>query len=114
MPCCTCVFFFTPILISSFVFLKVTEPFVDDLYLFQTDIIGFAHALYHYKCIHGSLVNCPAAKWLVDGVPSEYLSPSDEVEVMNNYDQFLVFWRECVTHLYREYVIEVESDEDED
>ena len=52
--------------------------------------------------------------WQVKGIPSEYLSPSDEVEAMNNYEEFLVFWRECVAHLYREYVLGDESDEDED
>jgi len=92
----------------------MTDLALDDLMAFQSNIIGFAHALYHYKCIHGSLEGCPAVMWQVKGIPSEYLSPSDEVEAMNNYEEFLVFWRECVEHLYGEYVLGAESDEDED
>lgn len=77
----------------------------DDLRLAQTNFNSFLVPIFHYWKIHGSLNKLNYISWLVEGTPSEYIAPPDEIEVMrNNYDDFRSFRLSLISHLHKAYV----------
>lgn len=68
--------------------------------------------LYHYMKMEGSFSDLPFLRWIFEGVPKEYISPPQEIEVMNNFHEFHEFRQKMITHLYKEYVEDWGSDED--
>ena len=68
--------------------------------------------LYHYMKMGGSFRNLPFLQWIFEGVPKEYIAPPQEIEVMNNIHDFHEFRQNMITHLYKKYVEDWDSDED--
>jgi len=50
---------------------------------------------------------------IFEGVPKEFIAPPDHIEVMNDFHSFHEFRQSVITHLYREYVENWESEEED-
>ena len=80
--------------------------------MFATHTMSLWFPLYHYMKMGESFSDLPYLQWIFEGVPKEYLSPPQEIEVMNNMHDFHEFRQMMITHLYKEYVEDWGSDED--
>jgi len=81
--------------------------------MFASHTMNFWIPLYHYLKMGGSFKDLSTHGWIFDGVPKEYIAPPQEIEVMNDFQSFHEFRQIMITHLYKEYVEEWESREDE-
>ena len=68
--------------------------------------------LYHYMKMGGLFSDLPFLQWIFEGVPKEYIAPPQEIEVMNDFHAFHEFRQMMITHLYKKYVEDWESDDD--
>ena len=60
--------------------------------------------LYHYMKMGGTFSDLQFLPWISKGVPMEYVSPPQVIEVMNNIHDFHEFRQKMITHLYKKYV----------
>lgn len=81
--------------------------------MFASHAMKFWIPLYHYMKMGGSFSELCAHDWLHEGIPIKYVAPSDDIEVMNDFCSFHEFRQTMITHLYKEYVEEWESMEEE-
>lgn len=61
----------------------------------------------------GSFRDLSTHQWIFDGIPKEYIAPSDEIEVMNDFHAFHEFRQSVISHLYKTYVEEWDSEDEE-
>jgi hypothetical protein len=80
--------------------------------VFASHTMNIWYPLYHYWKMVGSFRELPFLEWVFDGVPKEYTAPPNDIEVMNNMDDFHEFRQTMITYLYKEYVEEWDSDDD--
>ena len=80
-------------------------------FMFTSHTMNIWFPLYHYWKMGGSFGELCFHDWIFNGVPKEYTTPSDEVEVMNNPHEFHEFRQDMITHLYKTYVEEWDDDE---
>lgn len=83
-------------------------------FMFASQCTNFFASIYHYKKINGDIMSIPMVTWITKGIPSEYLSPPGEIDVMNHMDDFHEFRQKMITHMYQEYVVDWNRDEDVD
>ena len=81
--------------------------------MFASHTMNFWIPLYHYLKMGGSFRDLSTHGWIFDGVPKEYIAPPQEIEVMNDFQSFHEFRQMMITHLYKEYVENWGSNEDE-
>lgn len=82
--------------------------------MFSSHLNNILFPLYHYYKMEGSFSDLPILEWLINGFPEKHMTPPDEYEVMNNYKDFCKFRREMITHLYQEYVVGFDEDEEDE
>ena len=82
--------------------------------MFASHTMNLWFPLYHYMKMGGSFKNLPFLQWIFEGVPKEYLAPPQDIEVMNDFNSFHEFRQKMITHLYKEYVEDWGSEDDED
>ena len=82
--------------------------------MFASHTMNLWFPLYHYMKMGGSFKNLPFLEWIFEGVPKEYLAPPQDIEVMNDFHSFHAFRQKMIAHLYKEYVQEWYSEDDED
>ena len=70
--------------------------------------------LYHYWKMGHSFCDLSIHEWIIEGVPQEFQCPPDNIEVMYNMHDFHEFRQKMITHLYKEYVEDWGSEDDED
>ena len=80
--------------------------------MFASHTMNVWFPLYHYMKMGGSFSDLPFLQWVFEGVPTEYIAPPQEIEVMNNPYEFHEFRQKMITHLYQQYVVEWDSDDD--
>ncbi len=78
--------------------------------MFATHTMNFWIPLYHYMKMGGSFSELSTHQWIFEGVPKEFIAPPDHIEVMNDFHSFHEFRQSVITHLYREYVENWESE----
>ena len=83
-----------------------------ELMMFASHTMNVWYPLYHYMKMGGSFKDLRFSKWIFEGVPTEYIAPPQEIEVMNNPYEFHNFRRMMITHLYQQYVVEWDSESD--
>ncbi len=81
--------------------------------MLTTHIMNYIYPLYHYWKMGGSISELNSHSWIFDGVPREFIAPRHEIEVMNNFDAFHEFRQFIFSHLYKTYVEEWDSDDEE-
>jgi hypothetical protein len=100
--------------------MKQSAPLSEDNENYMESIAFASHTmniwspLYHYMKMGGSFNDLHFLQWIFEGVPKEYLSPPQDIDAMNDFQSFHEFRQKMITYLYKEYVEEWGSEEDDE